>query len=237
MVAILEKIKLETKKRLIHTKNPLGEESIDYTWDDTFVFEKGKIYGVICEHGGGGEGISLLLSNQVQRKEEKVYFDDVEVGTKEIMEKGWYVGQVLYSKELLKKEISVKKALTDAVKKYHKYEKVDDVVEEFHLTEGRLNFGLSRCSWERWRASLAIGYACKKSIYCFPWLNTAYFYDCLYNSAVYSFFKKIRDEGSIIILPTSRKENVSGFVDEIIEIKSPIFNRIISDNEFFRAYF
>lgn len=65
-VALLDNIELVIEgERLIQVDNPFEERYFDYICKNTFNFEKGKIYGVICEHGGGGESISLLLSNEV----------------------------------------------------------------------------------------------------------------------------------------------------------------------------
>lgn len=236
-MAVLEKIKLITKERFIDTRNPFDERSVDYTVDNTFVFEKGKIYGIVCEHGAGGEAISQFLSNQVSLEEEKIFFDNVEVNSSDIQQTGWYMGKKIYSMGLIKKEISVRKALNYAVKKYHRYENIDNIIEEFYLTPGRLDYGISKYSWEKWRASLAVGYASNRIVYCFPWMNTLEFYDCMYNSSVFRFFKKLRNEGAIIILPTSRKQNVIDFVDEVIQIHNPRFEHVITDSSYFKEYF
>ena len=235
----MEKIELVIKgERFIDVNNPFGEKSQDYVCENTFIFEKGKIYGIICEHGAGGEAISLLLSNEIPLKQEKIYIDDVEAEVSDIENLGWYVGKTLYYRFPLKRELSSKQALEYAIKKYHCYEKLDDIVEEFHLTTGRLDYGLSRnCEWEKWRTSVAIGYASRKKVYCFPWMDTLRFYDCMYNSSVFRFFKKIVQEGAIIILPTSRKENVAGFVDSIIQIHSQRFERSISESSYFKECF
>lgn len=239
MVGILEKIRLEIEEdRFISVNNPFNEKSQDYICRNVFDFKKGKIYGVICEHGGGGEAISLLLTNEVSLDTEKVYFDDKQVEASDIKNVGWYVGKPLYSKFFIKTEISVRKALNYAINKYHKYEKIDEIINEFHLTPSRLDYGLSRnCEWEKWRASLAIGYASNRRVYCFPWMDSLCFYDCMINSAVYCFFKKLKNEGAIIILPTSRVENINGLVDEVIQIHSPRFEHMISENPYFKEYF
>lgn len=239
MVAVLEKVKLVIQEdRFIDVNNPFGEKSKDYVCANTFTFEKGKIYGLVCEHGGGGESISLLLSNTTPLEQEKVYIDDVEVGARDISKLGWYVGKQLYSRGLVKREQSSRKILENAIREYRRYEKLEDIVEEFHLTLGKLDYGLSKnCEWEMWRTSLAIGYANNKKIYCFPWMDTLRFYDCLYNSSVFRFFKKLTKEGAIIILPTSREENVNGFVDNVIRIHSPRYERIISESLYFKEHF
>lgn len=239
MVAILEKIKLVIDEdRFININNPFGEKSRDYICKNTFTLEKGKIYGIVCEHGGGGESISLLLSNEISLKQEKIYIDNVEVAPTDVEKLGWYVGKKIYSHGLIKKEQSIRQALEDAIKKYHCYENIADIVEEFHLTPDKMDYGLSRnCEWEMWRASMAIGYASNKKIYCFPWMDTLCFYDCMYNSSVFRFFKKLKREGSIIILPTSREKNVLGIVDEVIQIHNPRFEHVISESSYFKEYF
>ena len=239
MVGKMEKVKLLIESdRFIEVDNPFGEKSTDYICKNTFVFEKGKIYGIICEHGAGGESIARLLSNTTPLKGEKVFVDDVEIGASTIEKLGWYLGKVLYSRGLIKRELSFRQALEMAIKEQHYYEKVDDIVKEFHLTPSRLDYSLSQnCEWERWRMSMAIGYANNKKIYCFPWMNTMEFYDCLYNSSVFRFFKKLTREGAIIILPTSRKENVNKLVDHIVQIHNTRFEHCISESAYFKEYF
>lgn len=231
----MEKIKLVIEEnRFINTQTPFGEKSQDYMCENTFIFDRGKIYGIVCEHGGGGEAVSLLLSGIMPLKQEKIYIDNKEADAEEMKRIGWYVGKALYSSGIVKRELSVRKALEFAVRKYHRYEEISEVMEEFHLTADRLDYGLSRnCEWEKWRASLAIGYANNKIVYCFPWMNSMIFYDRMYNSSVFRFFRKLTQEGAVIILPTSRKENVSGFADSLIEIYNTRFEHIISESPYF----
>lgn len=164
-MAVLEKIKLVIEEdRFIDINNPYGDKSKDYICKNQFYFDRGKIYGIVCEHGGGGEAISLLLSNELPLKQEKIYIDGVEAGVSDRQKLGWYVGKALYSRGPVKRELSSRKALEYAIKKYHYYEKLDDIVEEFHLTPGKLDYGLSKnCEWEKWRTSMAIGYASRKN--------------------------------------------------------------------------
>ncbi len=232
----INKIKLETRERFVRIETFFGEKFFDDIGDNVFTFEKGKIYGIVCEYGGGGAAISCFMSNRIPWKDEKIYFDDLEINPSDIGEIGWYIGREIYSKGIIKKEISVRKALNHAVSQYHRYENINDIIEEFGLQERRLDYGLSNYSYERWRASLAIGYASYKVIYCFPWLNSHLFYNWIICSSVFRFFRKLKDEGNIIILPTSRRDNVAGFVDEIIEICNAS-DKIVTDDPYFREYF
>ncbi|MDE6312572.1 MAG: hypothetical protein K2M46_02970 [Lachnospiraceae bacterium] len=233
----MEKIELITKERIEVIKNSFNEITNEYVCENTFVFKKGRVYGIICEHGGGGEAISSFLSNHIPYKEEKIFIDDVEMNASDIQSIGWYMGNPIYSNDLIKREKSVRQALNYVIKKYHQYKSLDEVIDEFHLEKGKLDYCISHYGWEKWRASMAIGRASEKKIYCFPWMNTLYFYDCMVNSSVYRFFKKLKNEGSIIILPTSRYENVAGLVDEIIEICPSRFKYVISQNKYFKEYY
>ncbi len=237
MVAVLEKVKIVTKEGFIHVCNHIGEKWIDYINDNEFNFEKGRIYGLVGEHGSGGEIISSLLSGRIKQEKNSVYIDNNRANEAEVQKNGWYVGKAEYTKGLIKKEISVRRAIQRAIKEYHRYENINEVVEEFHLTPERLGYGLSKYSGERLRASLAIGYISNKEIYCFPWMNTAFFRDIILSSGVFRFFKKMRDEGCIIILPTSRVENVVGLVDEVIEMETLEFKNVISQNSYFIEHF
>ena len=233
MVAILERIKLVMKNGIMHVNNHIGEKYIELLSDSEFSFEKGTIYGVIGESGAGGETISSLLSGRIISDNAGIYYDNIKADNKDIQSKGWYVGKVEYSDGIFQRDISVKQAINKAIRRYNRYENINEVIQEFGLTQGRVEYKLSKYSGERLRASLAIGYASNKIVYCFPWMNTAYFYDIILSSGVFRFFNKLKEEGCIIILPTSREENVNGFVDKVININNPKFNYILSENQYF----
>ena len=237
MVAILEEVKISIKEDyLLHYINVYGEKTHDYISKNEFFFKKGKIYGIICEQGAGGEGISHILTDKTCDKSVKIFIDGIE--TNNISEVSWYVGKNVKSGKIIRKELSVKDALELAVKKKVRYEDIEIIIEEFHLSRHRIDYSLSTIDpWEKWRASIAIGYASGKQIFCFPWMDSLYFFDCMFNSSVFRFFKKITQDGGMVILPTSKEQNVQKLADEIIKIKCPRFEHCISDTEYFKKYF
>ncbi|MCR5737708.1 MAG: hypothetical protein K6G64_08675 [Eubacterium sp.] len=225
----MEKIKIVIEKdRLIRINNPFGDIYSDYISRNSFEFFKGKSYGIVCEYGSGGEALSLLLSGEISMQLEKSFIDEKEV---QKIDSGWYVGKKIMSKGVIKREISKEKAFKIAIDEYNKFHDINEIVSMFNLLPNKLEYGFSNnCEWERWRASLALGYACNKKIFCFPWMNTMIFYDCMYNSQVFKYFDDIKRDGGIIILPTSRKENIEGLVDDIIEIHCSRFEHTISES-------
>lgn len=235
MVEILEKIELlVNQERFINYKNPFGEIGFDNLFPGNYEFEKGKIIGIVSEHGGGGESISRLLSGEEPIKDEQILVDGQEITSIECL--GWYVGKALYRKGVLKREYTVKRALEEAIDKYKRFNNIDEVIDLFHLDTGKLKYKTSNnCLWERWRSSVAIGYAEKKQIFCFPWMNTADFYSCLYNSSVFRLFDLIRKD-SIIVLTTSRIQNLKNVSDVIITIDNPAYNRVLSESDYYKKY-
>ena len=53
---------------------------------------------------------------------------EVDAGTVQRAE--WYMEKLLYSEKLIKREISIRKVLDYALKKYHKYERIDGILQE-----------------------------------------------------------------------------------------------------------
>lgn len=235
MVAILEEIKIEFKQRSEYVMNAMGEVFCEVILDSTYVFKKGKIYGIVCEQGEGGEYISGIMTGRVLGKREKVFIDNIETSLKVVQEKAWYVGKKEYGR--FRKEISARQALNRAIKLQEIYKSTDEVIDKFALTRDRLLYKISNYSGEKWRVSLAIGCASQKEIFCFPWMNTAFFNHIMLSSGVYRFFKEMKKDGKIIILPTSRKENVEGIVDEIIKINNPSYKYVATEHEDFKRYF
>lgn len=222
----MEKIELITESGCEKIKNYCGEINFEYIGNETFSFCKGKVYGIVGEHGEGGEYISSVLSNNIKPRNVQIKMDGQIVTNYTKQKIGWYVGAPIFN--ALRKEVTVKRALEYAIRKYQKYENIDLILKEFHLTKERICYPLSYYSHERWRASLAIGYASKKNIYCFPWMNSMFFRENLEFSRSYLFFDKIIMGGGVVILPTSKKENLYGLTDDIIIINDCRFSSQIT---------
>lgn len=224
----MEKIKLVTTEEIVYVENNKKEKYIEHLCDRSFEFVSGKTYGLVGEIGSGGEAISAILSGKQISNTQKIYFDDVLASSKEIEANGWYLGKAEYSKLFPHHEISVKKALQNSVDMYHYFDDYNEVIDMFFLKRSLIQYKLSQYSGERLRASLAIGYSSKKNIFCFPWMNSADIFYSMSSGKIYIFFEELKKKGKIVILPTSKEENISGLVDEIIYIDNPHFNHIFN---------
>lgn len=109
-MAILEVIKISINNNyLINYMNVYGEKTHDYISANDYSFNAGKIYGIICEQGAGGEGISQILTNKVSNVNTQIYIDGME--TNNISDLAWYVGKTVKYGRIVNKELSIKKAL------------------------------------------------------------------------------------------------------------------------------
>ena len=63
---------LTTHDRLMTMSFFRSYEWIEGTYDETFKFEKGKSYGILCGIGEGGGGISWLLSGREKIDEKDI---------------------------------------------------------------------------------------------------------------------------------------------------------------------
>lgn len=194
----------------------------DLICSSQYTFHSGKIYGIVGECGSGGWGISYILCGRGWPKECKIKINGKEVNQGELEKVGWYVGEGVRRRKHFFQEKSVKKQIEGGIRK-SKVSSVEDVIRKFHLTPERLSVRLSVLSWERWRASAAIGYAHNCKIFCFPWLNTCYLNNMITNSRLDIFSDILKQEGNIIIIPTEKQGTIEMIADEIIEINNPRF--------------
>lgn len=207
---------------------------MDLLYDTQFEFESGKTYGLIGEYGSGGWALSRILSGQEPIQNEKIFLDDVQMPNDMFNKLGWYVGKPIYSAKFIRKEKTVKQCLIESKRGI---ENIVDIMKDFHLSEDRLDYGITNLGYEGWRASLAIGFVKGKKIFAFPYMDTSMLYDIMTIGGIYMCLDKLKENGSIIILPTSREENVHLIADEIVKLCNPRFKLKCSENEYVKDYY
>lgn len=211
--------------------------AIDDITDLQYVFSSGKIYGIIGECGSGGWGLSYLLSGKDTCPKQEIIINENNAFQKDLKKIGWYVGDQIQRKNFLCKEMSIIKQLQLGVKQSNNKISVDEIVQKFNLSHDRLNKKISELSWEKWRASIAIGYAHNKRIFCFPWLNTAQINDLILNTGLHIYSDILRKEGNLIIIPTGKKEALEYIADEYLILNNPRHTISNMTKEILEEYF
>lgn len=219
-------VTLTTHSRLVTTSFFRSYEWVERICAETFKFEKGKSYGILCGIGEGGGGISWLLSGREKINEEEVNVFGRKYSQGERVQEGWFITGIGIAgmNKTLEKELKI------ALKQSGLKLSVDDIVEKFGLTPRRLRLKMRHFSWEGWRASVAIGYAMGKQIFCFPWLDSEFLMEMVLSTAYCFYVDKLKKEGAIVIVPGGNREVLEQMTDEIIEINNAWVQQVISVN-------
>ena len=80
----------------------------------------------------------------------------------------------------------------------------------FELSESRFERPIQQCSGERWRISMAVGYAFEKRIYCFPWVNSKFLQSLM---CLELCLQHLLNTNAIVIIPTTFTKALDGIVE------------------------
>ena len=195
----------------------------------TYNFKSGKVYGIIGEFGTGGWALSYSLAGKQKDYNGVIKVNGNVVDYKILKGISCYVGEGIESKKLFGKKNTIIEQLDAGLKsKKNNSNNIEYIIQLFELSKERTNRIIEHISNERWKASIAIGYAYGKQIYCFPWLN----------SGEIMFLKEhiklcigiLRKNGAIVIIPTCKEKSIMDIVDETIYIKG-LYEGMFEKNE------
>lgn len=149
--------------------------------------------------------------------EGKIYIDDKKETISSIVENSWYVGHDIYgshkplfdiygTRNPLLRRKSIREQIIAGVKANHCDLNADIIQNMFELSEPRVGRSIKYMSGVRWKASIAIGYAYGKKIFCYPWMNS---YDVkLFGEQITKSIKVLTDNNCTVIFPTTKEENI-----------------------------
>ena len=132
-----------------------------------------------------------------------------------LIQKSWYVGNDLYSgnkgKYFWRKPRihthTIEEQIQDGIKNHYIQYDYHTIREMFKVSKERVKRNIEFVSGERWRASVAIGFAQGKDIFCYPWMNTRDIERC--EEEMFSTIRSLIDHNKIIIVPTTKEENIN----------------------------
>lgn len=172
-----------------------------------YEFRKKQIYGIIGEFGNGSAALSCAISGKLPIQQGNFFINGKEVKINNIKKIGCYVGEDIKIKTKFGfiHRTTVKEQIEYGVNKQKSFvQDVNKIKTMFHLSDERFNRNIKYFSGERWKASIAIGYALGKMIYCFPWMNTK---DLFYiKDHIALCLESLMQIDAIIIIPTCKEE-------------------------------
>lgn len=167
---------------------------------------KSGLYIMEGECGTGGWALSTILSGKDEFVQGKIIVDDEVVNCKDLKRYSCYVGEDSgLKKNLGLTPMSVAEQINYGISKGLSFtNNVDQIKVMFGLSNERFTRKMKYLSGERWRASMAIGYATGKFIYCFPWMNSKFIThleDCLMKC-----IPPLLKINATIIIPTTKHQ-------------------------------
>lgn len=216
MVAVLEKVnRFRVSNLSAFGKCDLFHHGI--VQDSIFSFNQefigSTVYGIIDEFGNGAAALSCALAGKLDEVKGDIYINECKIINKDIQKFSCYVGDDSgLKKQFGLKSMTVREQIEYGINKNLSFSNdIAEIQRNFGLSEERFDRVLKYCSGERWRASMAIGYAQGKSIYCFPWMNTK---DLLnLENQIRLGIKLLLEIGAILIIPTVNEKTLINIYD------------------------
>ncbi|WP_435171924.1 hypothetical protein [Paenibacillus glycanilyticus] len=219
---------------------------IDSIRDFNLTIEPGKIYGLVGSFGSGGwllsyflAGKEELLSECLDMSHSIITLDDHPVNNDVLKRISCYVGEGVAEFPYrsfktypgpftwkIKGVRSVADQIKEGIKRSGNPLSLEQIALLFELTgmdkpkryQGRIYRPLEFNSGERWRASMAIGYAFQKKLYCVPWIEPhGLFY--ILGQLGRKLLGILRESGASVIIPVSDEKYIEGLADEIVYLK------------------
>jgi len=219
-VAVLEKIVF--KDFSVGGRCNLFQYGVTYDCLDSrltfFEIYAGTLNGIVGEFGDGGAILSYVLTNMGTHKvgstrkknnigfyEGKIYVDDKEETIDDIVRNSWYIGYDIYG---FRKPLR-SKTINEQIKCGLRITRCDlnvDAIKNMFEISG-VGSSIQKVGVERWKASIAIGFAYSKKIFCFPWMNSKDIE--LLEEQMTKSIKVLIENNCIVVLPTTKEENIT----------------------------
>lgn len=206
----LEDVSISCKPRILNFES--RKDSLKHF---SYRFTSGKTYALVNNIGEGGWALSCLLSGREQRYSGGIAIDGNKIERGELSAYGWYVGEGIQSKvPFYKKGMTVREQLESGTSKEHS---VEELIDAFELAPSRLDREIKHISNERWNASIAIGLAHEKQVFCFPWLSDMWKEAIIARLAHCSTL--LKQYNCILLIPVQSLTNLESCIDESVYLK------------------
>ncbi|WP_019909196.1 hypothetical protein [Paenibacillus sp. HW567] len=206
----LEDVSITCKPTMFNFES--GKDSLEHF---SYRFMPGKTYALVNNAGEGGWALSYLLSGKGKEYKGEISIDGKKIEIGLLGSYGWYAGEGIQSKSpFFKKRMTIREQLEIGTSEEHT---VDKLIESFELAPSRLDRDMKHISNERWNASVAIGLAHEKQVFCFPWL------DDMWKNAIIGRLAHcstiLKQNNCILLIPVQNISNIENFIDDAVYLK------------------
>lgn len=186
-----------------------------YTCRDAFPqfsgeFSGGNIYGIVSDYCCGSWGLVTCIGGRGNSDYDgQVYYNDIIISPDVLKQKSCFVT------ERIDDHLIVSEILKYEMEQNHVHETIEEIKRIFMLTDERFTRRMDCVSGEIWQISLAIGYASRKEIFCFPWLNGRNISKC---ESLLPILKYLCFKSKIILIPSNHKRILKKYCNKVYEL-------------------
>lgn len=198
---------LETNGEVIKKNGLFFKKIIGSLNKQKYHFESSHIYALVSKNCDNF-ALSYALTGLAELNNTIVQINRKVISEYELRRTSFYVGGGLD----LSKKSTVRNEISYALDINNNSYTFKEIVDYFSLTQSRLDRLIKYTGNEHWRASLAIGYASGKTIFCFPFINKELSLE-LIRLKIDKFILKLQAEKKIIILPVESESELAELAD------------------------
>jgi ABC-type glutathione transport system ATPase component len=203
----------------------------DYIHDFKYRFCGGNIYGIVGEFGSGGWALSYILSGRKKLAEDtRIKINGHITDSKGLLSISCYIGDKQVKEpncrylKCIHKKWTILEQIKRGIKKSGCKYSAEDIVSIFQLSDidhpnGRVHKTLEYISNERWRATMAIGFANGKRIFCCPLLFPSYLH-YIVGKAMIPILNFLRSNGVIVIIPVTKFDYIKHITDKVVYLNN-----------------
>jgi ABC-type multidrug transport system ATPase subunit len=187
----------------------------------TYQFSFGKSYFLASEIGHGGWALSWIISGLLEPDEGLILLDSLPFTRQQRRKISWCVRRDQIKRFGLFQNMNLQEQIRHGLRTtpdtYLKSEA--EIIERFHLSEGRYKRLLRQFSNEGWRASCAVGLAHGKKLFCFPYVDYPRVIEEHYPFLLKDVIDLLRDSGALVLIPGKWRPAGEELCDEVVEIE------------------
>lgn len=193
-----------------------------YECNDAFpafsgVLESGNIYYFFSDFCcGSWAAVNCIGGNGMVDDFSKIEIDNNPSNTKDRLLLSAWVAEKTNKKFGISFHKTARKLIADGLKRSNTHISLDDVIDLFSISEGRIDRPVSQWSGEIFNITMAIGFARGKKIYCFPWISE---FEMNRIEGCWEQIQTLKRKDSIILIPAAENNFLKSHCDGIIKIK------------------